>query len=161
MSVSDQGRVRSYILSRLRAKPGRYRCPDPEGGAEQHDPNPQHHKDKNFVEEWMKENGARVCLELVLWYSSTVSCCMMERLARPEANPSAAVFVASIWAYTTATGAIYFIHSDSRGVDFWILCGGLFGLVCGWMAGWTLVEIMFRVLPGSILFAFWLGMQWA
>lgn len=156
--------VRLCILPRVIKKPSRSRCPDPEGAAGQHYQYPQHHKEKSFVGEWTHQNSkneTRAFIRVVLWCSSTASCWMMERLARPEANPSATVFVAAIWVYTTATGTIYFIHSDSQGIDLWLVCGGFCGLVCGWVVGWTLVEIMFRVLPGFILFAFWLGVHWA
>ncbi|KAI8655212.1 hypothetical protein NCS57_01269500 [Fusarium keratoplasticum] len=164
MATFTRGRIKSMLFQGARWESSPTECLDPEKGIGQHDLYPHRHEDDNPFEDDSQrtsEGGLHVLFELTLWCSSWASCWMMERLARPEANPSATVFVAVIWTYTGSIGTSYFIHSESRGIDLWILCGGLCGLVCGWMMDWTLVEIIFRLLPGAILFAFWLGVHWA
>ncbi|KAJ3457723.1 hypothetical protein MRS44_014864 [Fusarium solani] len=154
MSNPTEERIGTSILPRLREKLGHTRCPDPEGGIEQHDSHPHHHKDKNSFGEHRQRNspsGLFVLLELILWLFSTASCWMMERLARPGVDPPAMMFLAAIWSYAATTGTLYFIYSGIPFIDIGIVCSGVLGMVCGWIIQWTLEEILFRLLPGFIL----------
>ncbi|UPL02595.1 hypothetical protein LCI18_013529 [Fusarium solani-melongenae] len=154
MSNPTEERNRTSILPRLREKLGHTRCPDPEGGIDQHNPHSHHHKDKNSFREHRQRSsssGLFMLLELILWLFSTASCWMMERLARPGVDPSAMMFLAAIWFYAASTGMLYFIYSGIPFVDIGIVCSGVLGMVCGWIIQWALEKILFRLLPGFIL----------
>ncbi|RTE74293.1 hypothetical protein BHE90_011287 [Fusarium euwallaceae] len=156
ISILTEDRVRASIISRLRVKPSRSQCPDPEARPGQLDPQ----KNKNSFEEHGQKastNGLHPLLELILWCLSMASCWMMERLARPGVSPSVVIFVASIWVYAATTGTAYFIYSDGRPMDRWVLFGGLCGIIGGWILRWNFEKILFRLLPGFILSGLFIG----
>lgn len=156
ISISTKDRVRASILSRLRAKPNRSRCPDLEGGAGQLDPQKNNNSFEQH-EQKLSADGLHPLLELILWCLSMASCWMMERLARPGVSPSAVIYVASILVYAATTGTAYFIYSDGRAMDLWVVFGGLCGMICGWIISWHFEKILFRLLPGFILSGLFIG----
>ncbi|RSL73692.1 hypothetical protein CEP54_000195 [Fusarium duplospermum] len=154
MSTQPEKRIGTSIVPRLREKLGNTRCPDPEGGVEEHDPHPHHHEEKRPFEDHRNRtpwDWLRVLLELILWCISIASCWMMERLARPGMNPPVSRFVLAIGSYAVTTGTVFFLHSDSPFIDIGMVCSGILGMAFGQIMQWSVEETLFRLLPGLIL----------
>ncbi|KAJ3528980.1 hypothetical protein NM208_g9963 [Fusarium decemcellulare] len=102
----------------------------------------------------------QISLECGLFALAAGSACAMERFARPETHPSATWFVAAIGMYASATGSLYFIHSENNDhLNIRLVFGGFLGVVIGLLANWNFEEMLFRGFPGTILACLLIGLH--